>query len=365
MADGLKDLRGLPLGADFINVYAAGLLANGGWPAAVYDWPTHSLLVNAVAGYNSPYFAWHYPPMFLAVAALVALLPYLWAFFLYMAATFTAYWSILKRILPPTKEAFWMMAAFPGAFCNLINGQNGFLTAALLGGGLWMLEKNQWVAGLILGLLSYKPQFFIAIPLLLAFGGYWRAFLATGLAALASASASYAFWGHETWLAFFNSLSLTQHIIVEQGATGFEKIQSVFALARLWNMSIRTSYVVQAIVAVGAILCAAWVWRRKASMSTRAAALCAALILATPYLLDYDLVILAVPIAFWVREAAQKPLVFHDKALLACLWVLPILTRITGAYYLPLTPPLMMILLVACVERTLSKPASPVAAAPT
>ena len=75
LADGLKDLLGTPLGADFLNVYAAGVMVWRGQPEGVYDWIAHRQIEQSVAGYAAPCFSWHYPPMFLAVATLVALVP--------------------------------------------------------------------------------------------------------------------------------------------------------------------------------------------------------------------------------------------------------------------------------------------------
>jgi hypothetical protein len=350
-ANGAKDLSGTPLGADFINVYAAGLLVGQGRPEEAYNWITHSHVEQAVAGYASPYFAWHYPPMFLAVAALVAAAPYLWAFALYMAAGFVGYWVVIRRIAPQTKNALWMMASFPGVFVNLSNGQNGFITAALLGAGLMQLEKHPWLAGALLGLLAYKPQFFVVIPLILAVGGYGRAFLAAIVSAVLSVALSWAVFGTATWRAFFESTKLTQHIILEQGSTGWQKIQSVFSLVRMWGGGVVTAYVFQSVIAVGALACAAWVWRSRASLATRASALCAAILLTTPYLMDYDLVVLAIPLAFLTRQGAEAGYLRFEKPLLAALWLLPLLARIWGEHSLPTTPFVLIGLMGVCLSR--------------
>jgi hypothetical protein len=351
LADGLKDLSGTPLGADFLNVYAAGLMVWRGQAAVAYDWVAHRQIEQSVVGYAAPYFAWHYPPMFLAVAALVALLPYLWAFGLYLAAGLGGYWAVVRRIAPRTKETLWMLAAFPGVFANIINGQNGFITTALFGAGLLTLEERPWLAGAMFGLLAYKPQFFVVIPLILAVGGYGRAVLATFISALAGAALSWAVFGTVAWQAFFNSAALTQHIILEQGVTGWKKIQSVFSMVRMWGGDVPTAYMVQGLVALAALASAAWVWRRHATLATRAAALCAAILLMTPYVLDYDLVILAVPLAFLARQGMETGFRPYEKIILAGLWILPLVARLWGGHSIPLTPPLMMALMGLCLAR--------------
>jgi len=60
--------------------------------------------------------------------------------------------------------------AFPGTFQNFIQGQNGFLSAALLGGGLVILERFPLTGGMLLGALSYKPHLAALIPVALLAG---------------------------------------------------------------------------------------------------------------------------------------------------------------------------------------------------
>ncbi len=56
-------------------------------------------------------------------------------------------------------------SAFPAVFINIGHGQNGFLTAALLGGALHWLDRKPWLAGILIGMLAYKPQFGVLIPI--------------------------------------------------------------------------------------------------------------------------------------------------------------------------------------------------------
>ncbi len=350
-ADGLKDSSGTPLGADFINVYAAGLLANAGSPEAAYNWGVHREIEQSVMGYAGPYFAWHYPPMFLAVAMLTATVPYLWAFALYLAGGFAGYLSVFRRIVPQEKGAFWAIVAFPGVYANIINGQNGFITTALLGTGLLALEKRPWLAGICFGFLAYKPQFFLVVPLMLMAGGYGRACFSALASAAVIAGSSWAVFGSKTWQAFFESMELTQHHILERGLTGWNKIQTVFSMVRMWGGDVSSAYIAQGACAVFALAAAALVWRHRAPLAIRAAALVAAILLSTPYAMDYDLVVLAVPIALLIRQGAEKDFRSFDKILLVCLWCLPMLARLVGSSFVPLTPPLMFALLALSLRR--------------
>src|SRR6516225_5841230 len=87
--------------------------------------------------------------------------------------------SQASRAISPRFAPFWraetllIAAAFPAVFVNVGHGQNGFVTAALLGGALHWLDRKPWIAGILIGLLAYKPQFGVLIPLALLAGQRW------------------------------------------------------------------------------------------------------------------------------------------------------------------------------------------------
>jgi alpha-1,2-mannosyltransferase len=138
------DPWGKPVGTDFMDVWAAGKLALAHKPGAAYDYAQHFAVQQAALpwkkGQIAPFYGWHYPPMFLMIAAGLALLPYGVALALWMMATLPAYLLTIRAIIPG-RAAMMAALAFPGAFVNLGHGQNGFLTCGLLGGSLLLLEK--------------------------------------------------------------------------------------------------------------------------------------------------------------------------------------------------------------------------------
>ena len=78
-------------------------------------------------------------------------------------------------------------------------------------------------------------------------------------------------------------------------------------------------------------------WRSDAAFELKAAALALGSLLATPYVLDYDLVVLAVAIAFLARHGLRHGFRNFEISLLAAAWIVPLLSRsIAGATYLPL-----------------------------
>ena len=95
--------------------------------------------------------------------ALFSFLPYLPSLVLWLSITFSLYVLILYRIAPhPT--TIWLALAFPGAFQNLIHGQNAFLTTVIIGAGFLLFEGRPLFAGITFGLLIYKPQFALLFP---------------------------------------------------------------------------------------------------------------------------------------------------------------------------------------------------------
>jgi hypothetical protein len=81
----------------------------------------------------------------------------------------------------------------------------------------------------------------------------------------------------------------------------------------------------------------AWLWRGSAAYELKAAALATASLLATPYVLDYDLVALAVAIAFFARHGLSCGFRDYEISVLGMAWIVPLLSRsIAGITGLPL-----------------------------
>jgi hypothetical protein len=359
VSDGLIDRNGKPLGTDFSNVYAAGRLTWQGRPAQAYQ-PAlqHAAEKASFDGRDVPFYGWHYPPFFFAVAVIVAAVPYAWGLAIWLAASFAAYLAALRAILP-RPETLLTAAAFPAVFVNIGHGQNGFLTAALLGGALQLLDRRPWLAGILIGCLAYKPQFGVLIPVALVAGGRWRTIGAAAATLIALIAVSFVTLGGEVWHAFAASMNFTQTVVLEQGNTGWEKIQSAFSAARMWGAGVDLAYAVQ--IALGLMLAAslAWLWHSVAAFELKASGLATASLLATPYVLDYDLVVLAVAIAFFVRHGLRRGFGSFEISLLAAAWIVPLLTRaVAGSTGIPLGLLVMLALYLSTLRSAIRDGAS-------
>ena len=316
------DGGGVP--TDFVNVWAAGRLVIEGHSAAAYDWPTHKAMEVAALGHPfDGYFGWHYPPTFLSVAAILALMPYAVAFVVWTFATFPAYLAAVRGITGE-RSGYVLAAAFPAVLANFITGQNGFLSAALLGTTLLMLVERPILAGVLLGLLSYKPHLGLLFPIVLAASGHWRVFIVAGGVAALMALLSWGAFGTETWTAFFGSIGHTSQAFLSDGWADFAKLQTAFGLVRTLGGSEPLAWTVQAAVALSAAGAISALWRSRADYEIKAAALGAGAMLATPYLYTYDLVVLAVPLAFLWKLGCRRGILAHELAGIgmACLLLL-------------------------------------------
>jgi hypothetical protein len=364
-SDGLNDYQGRPLGTDFSNVYAAGTYVLDGKAAAPFDPPQQFEREKKIFGQATQFYGWHYPPFFLFIAAALALMPYVLALAVWQAATFALYLVALRAVLTsflpsplwggsriadaksgeaksphptasrstsPTRgevNTIWLLfaVAYPAVFVNIGHGHNGFLTAALIALALVQLNARPILAGLLFGLLAYKPQFGLLIPLALIAGGYWRAFASAAATVIALAIVTTLAFGFDIWSAFLASTHFTRVVVLEQGDTGWHKIQSIFSWARMWGASIPLAYAIQGIATLAIAASLAWLWRSEARFALKGAALVIAAILATPYSLDYDFVILAPAIAFVAADGFERGFLPWEKSALALLWLMPLVAR--------------------------------------
>jgi alpha-1,2-mannosyltransferase len=190
------------------------------------------------------------------------------------------------------------------------------------------------------------------IPVVLAITGRWRAFGGAAATVIVLACAATALFGLGIWPAFLDSTHFTRTVVLEQGGTGFYKIQSVFAWARLWGGSVTLAYAAQFVLTALVVLGLARLWRSAAPAGYKGAALCLGALLATPYSLDYDLMLLAPAIALLASEGRVGKFAPWEASLLALLWLLPAAAReITRVTYLPLA----VLAMLACFALTLRR----------
>lgn len=294
--------NGRPGVSDFLVFWLAGRDALHGTAAAAYDPRLHHAAEVAISGHEfTHHMSWHYPPLFLFVAAGLALLPYIASFVFWVASTLAIY-SLTAFRIARSPVALVLSCAAPAVFINAIAGQNGPLTAAFLGAALLFLEDRPIVSGIILGFLTYRPQLGILFPVMLIAGGYWRTFFAAGITAVVGLLACWGAFGTETMLACIHFLPGASDALLVKGENGFYNFQTVYGLVRWAGLGGGAAGVIQAGMTVWAAVAIAWLWHREISFPLKAAAFATASLLASPYLYIYDFAVLTVAFAFLYRH---------------------------------------------------------------
>jgi len=345
---GMADFRGRPLGADFSHYWLASSLVLAGNPAGVFNFPQFLAAEKAFFGVHYPV-PWFYPPTFLLIVSPLALLPYLPSLGLWLGLTLSGYLLVVRRIAPHPSTLL-LALAFPGAFQNFFHGQNGFLSAAVLGGGLLLLDNYPLAGGFLLGLLSYKPQLAILAPVALIAARRWRALAAMLMGALILILASLLSLGTEVWIAFFHTGSLPLQLLKE-GRLPVEKMITVFSAILLAGGGVRSALIVQAGLMVGVASGIIWIWRREASLAIRASALVVGALLFTPYAFPYDLAILALPLAWLGWEGFTQGWLPPEPAVLGLGWLAPLIAPLLGIIKFQLTPLILVALFVLIMKK--------------
>jgi hypothetical protein len=297
---------GLPIATDFVNVWAGGRHVWDGNPAAAYDPALHKAAEVAALRHDfAGEYPWVYPPTFFFATAPLALLPLTAAHVVWVALTFAVFAAAMAGIMQ-SRIGVAMACAFPAIVANATVGQNGFLTAALIGFMLVFLNSRPVLAGILLGLLSFKPHFGVLIPLALIAGGYWRALFAATATTLLLAFAAWLAFGTGAWEGFFHALRAASQAALSQGLADFAKLQSLFGLVRTLGGGETLAFVLQWTLAGATALLLCLLWRSRAPFNLKAAGLGVGILLVPPYLFMYDCVTLAVAMALLFREMRTR-----------------------------------------------------------
>jgi hypothetical protein len=344
-----------PATVSFTGFYAAGALALVGAPALAYD---------DAARYAEEEIAVHrdriapvlflYPPVYLFVCAALALLPYLLAFAAFEASTLGLYLFVMRDVL---REEGWSwllgVLAFPGVLWTLGFGQNAFLSAALMGAGTLLVDTRPLAAGIAFGLLCYKPEFGLLVPVALIAGRRWTTLAAASATVALLVGASVLAFGWETWRAFFDAFVATgSHYLGSERVVHTGSI-TFFGAALLLGLPTTLAYGIQGVAMLAGAALVAWVWRRNASLPTRAAALVAGTLIAVPYALLYDIMLATVAIAWLVRAGRSGGFLPGEPLVLLALYLMPLVETVAALrLHLPLATLTTAALAAICALRS-------------
>ena len=333
---GLTDGDGRPIGDDFVNYFSGAWLALHQRAAEIYHWPVyHAFQEQLVGGAVSPNYNYSYPPLALVLTLPLAVLPYVPALGVWLIGGWYAFYRALRLATP---NALLLALAAPAVFVNTYCGQNGAWTAAFLGGGLCLLERRPVIAGVLFGLQAYKPHLALMIPIALLAGRQWRAFVSAAATVAVVTLASLALVGWDGWRAFLDVTPLLRKVTLEQADAVWHRNVSVFMMVSRLGAGLATVYAAQMLAALLAAAFVAYTWLKDAPAPGRYAAVMIGVLLSTPYLQDYDLVLGAF-IAVWLLQLDPE---WTPATRLACASILlmPLLAsplaKLTGLAFGPM-----------------------------
>jgi hypothetical protein len=343
------------LGTDWMVFYGAIRSVLDGNAPLIFDGDRFTDFLNTsfAALLSSPldFRPWAYPPSFLLMLLPFAGLGFLGSYVAFQLATGALLAQALRSNTPATMSPSALLVAVlacPASAINAIDGQAVFLVAALIVGGFGLLERRPWLGGMVLGLLTFKPQFCILVPIALIAAGQWRALLASGFSALAMMIASGLIFGWDLWLRWFP-------LIIENLVSPSEKWiefgrmwgHSVYTCAVLLGAPQRLASLIQLLATFGAAISVVIAFRSRLGTREKTAVFLAATVLAAPHSGPYDVTLLVIAAAFWLMSRAA-PLPPWCWTLAFMIWLLPLLSPpllFPVARTAPLFPILLIVLL--------------------
>jgi hypothetical protein len=328
---------------DFLVFHAAARAVIEGNLAVVYDTAALTDLQNTLYASRLPYELgfrpFLYPPIWLLDLLPFGLLPVGLAVsaFLTLSAGLSA---VALRALKLGWPVILAVLTAPAAIWVVIAGQNTFLSAALLYGGLALLERQPVFAGVLLGLLAYKPQVWLLVPLALLAARAWRALLALAAIVAFLSLVTWLLLGGNTWLAFMDA---ARHASNGSGAAEMyarvhTHMATLLAAAKTLGFGNDFAMALQlagSALAVGAVV---WVFARYPASDERTAILVTATFLVSPYTLNYDLLLLMPAAALLFLHPLPDGYRPGERAVYLSVWLIPNFCMIFNNAGVPVTP---------------------------
>jgi hypothetical protein len=290
---------GWPFTWDFTSTWGGGWLVAHGRATELHDLATYSDALRSLIGPGMGQHAWGYPPIVLLYAVPLSLLPLAIAYALWTVATPAALWVALRAAGLPLGVCLATIAA-PAALNNAAFGSNGALSAACLAGSLLLAPRRPVIAGILMGLLSFKPHLGVLLPVVLLASRNGRALAAAAATAGLLVVASGGLFGVWMWTEFVTETQpLMRAILQSPWPTSYQlNAVTVFVAARAAGTSVAAAYAIQALVTACCVVVAWRAWRKPDADPFARMALTAALsLLASPYGYTDDMVALSAGLA--------------------------------------------------------------------
>ncbi|MGB6537376.1 MAG: glycosyltransferase family 87 protein [Xanthobacteraceae bacterium] len=334
------------IGRDFLNIWMGGRAAFAGGPAAWFDVDAYNAAIRALLApnpLNDYRYYWSYPPDIELFTWPFGLMPYLMAYVSWSVLGIVAFVATAARVGGIERKNLPFLALAPAVAVTVFFGQNGLFTAALLIGGLAMLERKPILAGVLFGVLTLKPQLGILLPIVLLLRGRWRTIAAAAATAVVLIAVTALLYGPEIWIEYLRKVGAQQTWVLDHA--GGNLVPSALYAARELGLSFPVAWTAQIVESALALAAVVWTFARRRDEVLSWALLSTAIFLFTPYSYCYDMVVLAW-VAALLRQRNDNSA--FDHCLILAVWVLPVAMMLVGV---TLHVPLGIIVLPLFVAR--------------
>lgn len=343
---------GLFVHSDFAAFWAAGRLA---WVDPMMSWSAPHL--SALQHFSDPnvWVPFVNPPPFLMLVAPLGLLPAPLAHLVWMASTISLFLAAGRRYL-----GWAALLALPVVAINGTIGQNGLLTTAIMLGGLGLLDRRPFVAGMLLGALIIKPHLAVLLPVAMLAGRRWPTVAGAAVSSVCLLLISGLVLGFDTFPAFLHATDLSRAVLTS-GIHALE-MQTVFAFVLALGGGAHAAGAAQAVASLTAAVTVWRMWRGPSDTFAKSAMLAALIPFATPYAYVYDLGVWVLPLGWLLAEGRRGGFLPGERVAVGLLFAAPLL--MSAAINHANAGPLVTLALVACLLRRQWRPAAPLRPAP-
>jgi hypothetical protein len=349
-----RDYANYVLGRDFLNFWIYGREAwDPAGAARFYDIGFYNEQLRALIPWEYPTQQWSYPPHILLLAAPFGLLPYGFAYALWTALGLCAFYFAIDRNSDWRHNAALFLA--PAAVVCIVSGQNSFLTAAALVAIFRWMDEEPVLAGILLGLLTVKPQLGVLFPLMLLLTRRWTVFFTAAATALALIGATAAIYGTEIWSIYLGPAARMQEYVLQAPSDIIKGLMpTAFMNARIAGLGAHPSYYLQGAVALFAVAAVVWVFIRPRDPLLSYCALLIGNALLTPYLMSYDLVVMG----WLVLVLYRAPMGPAERKVLLALYWLPVIALSMAMLGLPGSALVLVATMIVLIHALTQGPAT-------
>jgi hypothetical protein len=328
-----RDATTLVVGRDFLNFWFYGQAAFAPNPGRYYDPAVFNSLLESLLGPGYPGQNWSYPPNFLVLTAPFGLFPYLPALALWTAFGIAVFVGLVGRQVD--RHALSVIMLSPAAVFCLISGQTSLLTAGALLASLAWLDRRPIIAGVLIGLVTIKPQLGLMVPVMLIASRRWTVFVSATVTALALAGLTTALFGWQAWLDYIRMGLPTQNLVLfDPTVRAAPFMPTIFMNAHAIGASYELAMAIQLCFTLAAIAAVHWAFRfhAKSDPLLLMGLFFACMVFGSPYLLVYDTLALTVA-ALALLTASRLDGIGRRMAQL--VYWLPLIQMVLGTWQMP------------------------------